>query len=35
VRDTNKSPAGAWIARFAEWLEDRKFVRAAGTRGTS
>ena len=26
VRDTNKSPSGAWIARFREWLEDRKFL---------
>jgi acetyl esterase/lipase len=26
VRDTNKSPAGAWIARFQEWLADRKFL---------
>ncbi|MBL9213123.1 MAG: alpha/beta hydrolase [Opitutaceae bacterium] len=29
VRDTNVSPAGAWIARFAEWMADRKFVPAA------
>lgn len=28
VRDTNKSPAGAWIARFHEWLADRKFLNA-------
>ena len=28
VRDTNKSPSGAWIARFREWLEDRKFLGA-------
>jgi endo-1,4-beta-xylanase len=26
VRDTNKSPSGAWIARFQEWLADRKFL---------
>lgn len=26
VRDTNKSPAGAWILRFHEWLGDRKFL---------
>lgn len=26
VRETNKSPAGAWIARFHEWLADRKFL---------
>lgn len=29
VRDTNKSPAGAWIVRFHEWLGDRKFLGAA------
>lgn len=29
VRDTNKSPSGAWIARFQEWLGDRKFLAAA------
>ena len=28
VRDTNKSPAGAWLARFHEWLADRKFLDA-------
>lgn len=28
VRDTNKSPAGAWLARFHEWLADRKFLNA-------
>lgn len=28
VRDTNRSPAGAWIARFEEWLADRKFLPA-------
>lgn len=28
VRDTNKSPSGAWIARFHEWLADRKFLAA-------
>jgi endo-1,4-beta-xylanase len=26
VRETNKSPSGAWIARFQEWLADRKFL---------
>jgi endo-1,4-beta-xylanase len=26
VRDTNKSPSGAWIVRFQEWLADRKFL---------
>jgi acetyl esterase/lipase len=26
VRTTNKSPSGAWIERFAEWLADRKFI---------
>ena len=26
VRDSNKSPAGAWIVRFHEWLADRKFL---------
>lgn len=26
VRDTNKGPSGAWIARFREWLADRKFL---------
>ncbi len=29
VRESNRSPAGAWIERFAEWLADRKFVPAA------
>jgi endo-1,4-beta-xylanase len=28
VRETNVSPAGAWIARFTEWMADRKFVPA-------
>ncbi len=28
VRETNKTPAGAWIARFHEWLADRKFLGA-------
>jgi acetyl esterase/lipase len=29
VRDTNKSPSGAWIARFHEWMADRKlFVKS-------
>jgi len=28
VRETNVSPAGAWTARFAEWMADRKFVPA-------
>ena len=26
VRDTNKSPAGAWTQRFHEWLADQKFL---------
>lgn len=26
VRDTNKSPAGAWLSRFQDWLGDRKFL---------
>lgn len=26
VRDTNKSPAGAWPQRFVEWLADRKLL---------
>jgi hypothetical protein len=26
VRETNKSPSGAWIARFQEWIADRKFM---------
>lgn len=26
VRDSNKGPAAAWIARFHEWLGDRKFL---------
>lgn len=30
VRDTNKGPSGAWIARFHEWLGDRKFLGTAG-----
>ncbi len=29
VRATNKSPSGAWIARFTEWLGDRKFLGVA------
>ena len=29
LRDTNKSPSGAWIVRFHEWLGDRKFLGAA------
>jgi endo-1,4-beta-xylanase len=29
VRDTNKSPSGAWIARFHEWMADRKFLSGA------
>jgi endo-1,4-beta-xylanase len=29
VRDTNKTPAGAWIARYHEWMADRKFLGAA------
>ena len=28
VRESNKSPAGAWIVRFHEWLADRKFLSA-------
>lgn len=28
VRDTNTSPAGAWLARFHEWLGDRKLLRS-------
>jgi len=28
VRETNVSPAGAWIERFTEWMADRKFVPA-------
>lgn len=28
VRDSNKSPAGAWLSRFQEWLGDRKFLAA-------
>jgi endo-1,4-beta-xylanase len=28
VRDTNKSPAGAWTQRFHEWLADQKFLSA-------
>lgn len=27
VRDTNKSPAGAWPQRFTEWLADQKLLR--------
>lgn len=26
LRDTNKTPAGAWPERFREWLVDRKFI---------
>lgn len=26
VRESNTSPAGAWIVRFHEWLADRKFL---------
>jgi acetyl esterase/lipase len=26
LRDTNKSPSGAWIARFHEWMADRKLL---------
>lgn len=29
VRDSNTTPSGAWIARFHEWLADRKFIGAA------
>jgi len=28
VRETNRSPAGAWTARFEEWMADRKFLAA-------
>jgi endo-1,4-beta-xylanase len=28
VRDANQGPAAAWIARFHEWLCDRKFLAA-------
>ncbi|HUR56223.1 MAG TPA: alpha/beta hydrolase [Opitutaceae bacterium] len=28
VRDTNKTPSGAWPERFREWLVDRKFIAA-------
>jgi acetyl esterase/lipase len=28
LRETNKAPAGAWIARFHEWMADRKFLSA-------
>lgn len=28
VRDANQGPAAAWIARFHEWLGDRKFLAA-------
>jgi acetyl esterase/lipase len=27
LRDTNKSPAGAWIARFHDWMADQKFLK--------
>lgn len=30
VRDSNKGPAAAWIARFHEWMADRKFLGAPG-----
>jgi endo-1,4-beta-xylanase len=30
VRDTNTSPAGAWLARFHEWLGDRKLLKGTG-----
>jgi endo-1,4-beta-xylanase len=26
LRESNKSPAGAWPTRLREWLVDRKFV---------
>jgi endo-1,4-beta-xylanase len=29
VRETNRGPHGAWIARFHEWLGDRKFLGGA------
>ena len=31
LRDTNKSPAGAWPQRFVEWLADRKFLKQPGS----
>ena len=33
VRDTNRSPSGAWIARFHEWLADRKMITAPKNQG--
>lgn len=30
IRETNKSPSGAWIARFHDWLGDRKFLGRTG-----
>lgn len=27
IRETNKSPSGTWIARFHDWLGDRKFLQ--------
>jgi endo-1,4-beta-xylanase len=29
VRETNRGPHGAWIARFHEWLGERKFLAGA------
>ena len=26
VRDSNKTPSGAWLSRFQDWLGDRKFL---------
>ena len=28
VREANRGPAAAWVARFHEWLGDRKFLAA-------
>jgi endo-1,4-beta-xylanase len=28
VRESNKTPSGAWLFRFQEWLGDRKFLAA-------
>ena len=28
LRDTNKTPSGAWPERFREWLVDQKFIPA-------
>jgi acetyl esterase/lipase len=29
VRESNKTPAGAWLSRFHDWLGDRKFLATA------